>query len=138
MDKTIKDAIERYQCPGCVGGSDTSCYEKGDSLGCKNHCAGTMGFPVMGRFFLGLPTGFCRLGTCDSTKINIFRSLKESDWSYDKFNVFVWKYLDEYGNTITKGLSPRINFPWIHIFLENCIKDIDCIEITTKDLNKMD
>ena len=137
MDKIVKEAVERYQCPGCVGESDTSCYEKGDNLACKKHCAGTFS-PFIGTFFLGMPKGFDRLGLCAEIKIHIFRSLKESDWNYDKFNVFVWKYLDEYGNTITRGLSPRINSPWIHIFLENCIKDIDCMELTDKDLNEMD
>ena len=124
IDQITKKAVERYQCPGCVDGSDISCYEKGNALECKKHCAGTMGFPIMGRFFLGMPKGFNRLGACENTKIFIFRSLKESDWTYDKFNIFVWKYLDEHGNTIVRGISPRINSPWIHIFLEDCILKI--------------
>ncbi len=141
MNEKVKKAIEEYQCSGCVNGPALECYEYEDgSVECKKHCAGTsMGGngAFLGRLFLGLPKGFNRLGACENTKISIFERLKDG-WEYDKFNIFVWKHLDKFGNVLVRGLSPRINYPFIHIFLENCIKDIDCIEITEEDMAEMD
>lgn len=129
--------IEEYQCPGCARGSDKSCYvSENDMLECTKHAAGTT-TPGIGSFFLGMPTGFNRLGSKDKLKINIFAKLTDG-WGYSKFNVPVWKYLDEHGNTLVRGLCPRINNPFLHIFLENCIDKIDCLEITKDDMNVMD
>ena len=37
MDIKIKNAIETYQCPGCVEGHDISCYEKDNNrISCKD------------------------------------------------------------------------------------------------------
>lgn len=134
VEMTAKKAVKEYQCVGCVGG-DPGCYKAGDNLACVNHCAGTMANGI-GRFFLGLPKGFCRLGD-GKPKIYIFKTLKKG-WGYNKFNVPVWKHLDEHGNTIVRGMCPRINDTWIHIFLGDYIKDIDCLEITQKDMDEMD
>lgn len=138
MDKKTKEIIERYQCPGCVCGSDISCYKKdNDGVGCDRHCAGTTIMPQIGRIFLGLPNGFCRLGKCENIKISIFDEF-EKGWEYDKFNVPAWKHLDEYGNTLVRGICPRLNNPWIHIFIGNHLDKIDCLEITQKDIDGMD
>ncbi len=137
IDEIIKKAVEEYQCPGCVVGSDISCYEKGYNEACKRHVVGTSGYPAIGRFFLGMPRGFNRLGPCNEQTIKIFRKL-EDGWTYDKFNVPVWKYKDQNGNVIVRGISPRINFPFIHVFLEDCLGEIKCLEITEKDISEMD
>ncbi|GAB4343138.1 MAG: hypothetical protein Kow0089_18730 [Desulfobulbaceae bacterium] len=136
VEQLVINAVETYQCPGCVHGSDISCYEKGDSLACNKHVAGTT-ISFIGRIFLGLPKGFNRLGVCDDTKINIFKTV-EDGWGFDFLNTPVWKYLDEHGNTLVRGLCPRINTPFIHVFLGNHINDIDCYEITADDLDGMD
>lgn len=136
INSKIKAAVEEYQCPGCVCGSGTSCYEQSDNEACKKHVAGTM-ITGIGLIFLGMPTGFNRLGACDKTKINIFSELKDG-WGYDLYNVPVWKYKDRLGNTIVRGICPRTNFPWIHIFLTDCMEEIGCQEITEKELSKMD
>jgi len=91
----------------------------------------------MGLFFLGLPAGFNRLGIAEDTRIHIYEKF-EDGWGYDKYNVPVWKYLDENNNTIVRGICPRNNYPWIHIFLENCVEKIECIEITNDEMNEMD
>jgi len=132
-----EDAVQEYQCSGCVNGSYPDCYKTGGNLACDSHCAGTMASGGIGRFFLGLPKGFCRLGFCDKTKISIFEHIKDG-WGYDKFNVPVWKYLDKHGNTIVRGMCPRINAPWIHIYLGDFLKDINCLEITQEDIESMD
>ena len=70
--------IEEYQCPGCVCESDTNCYKsESESLECTKHVAGTMAFPMIGSFFLGMPKGFNRLGSEEKLKINIFASFSD-------------------------------------------------------------
>jgi len=138
MDEIIKVAVEEYQCPGCVCGSDTTCYVKvddADEESCEKHVCGTI-LSGIGHIFLGMPRGFNRRGLCEDTKIHIFRRLKNG-WNYDHLNVPVWKYKDHYGNTLVRGLCPRINYPWIHIFLDDCLSEINCIEITDNDLDDM-
>jgi hypothetical protein len=137
MEEYVKKAIETYQCPGCVCGSDISCYIKGYYLECASHVAGTT-ISGIGRILLGMPTGFCRLGVCGKIELLMHRTKESSEYTYDMFNIPVWKYLDKHGNTLVRGLSPRINKPWIHIYLENCMNQIDCIEITQKDVDEMD
>ncbi len=129
--------VEHYQCPGCVCGSDFKCFELGNGIECGKHVPGTLEYPIVGKFFLGLPKGFNRLGHVNEMRIQIFNKFSNG-WGYDKFNVPIWKYLDGQGNTIIRGLCPRINAPFLHIFLGDCRAKIDCLEITNEDLDSMD
>lgn len=139
MNEEIKKMVETYQCPGCVCGSDASCYKKGDGLECKAHVTGTQMMPCIGRIFLGLPKGFCQLGACENTKISIFFSFEDKPgWDYDKLNIPVWKHLDKNGNTLVRGLCPRINYPFLHIFMGDCREKINCLGITQLDIDEMD
>lgn len=138
MKEDVKKAVEEYQCSGCVCGSDTECYEGQETtLSCGKHVAGTNIFPSVGRIFLGMPKGFDRFGSCDNLKIHIFENLSDG-WDYDLFNVPVWKHLNNNGHTIVRGICPRINDPWIHIYISDCIADIDCREVTLTDIEEMD
>ncbi len=131
----IEKMVQEYQCPGCVSGPYPKCYKKdSDSSACEKHCSGTT-FSHIGRIFLGMPKGFNRLGSCKTIRILIFDSPGKL---YDKFNIPVWKHLDKHGNTLVRGLSPRINWPWIHVFSGNFLNQIDCWIITQKDLDSMD
>jgi hypothetical protein len=132
-----KNIIEQYQCCGCIHGCDTSCYEKdaADDVSCKRHSAGTI-VTGIGLIFLGMPTGFNRLGYQNDLKICIYENINNGFGG--KLNVFVWKYLDSCGNTLVRGFSPRINSPFLHIYIGDHISNIDCIEITDDDLNEMD
>lgn len=135
---TNEEMVKEYQCSGCVNGPHPECFSKGDGEGCSKHCAGTNIYPSVGRIFLGLPTGFNRLGPCDEhMKITMFKSV-DAGWAYDKFNIPVWKHLDTFGNTLVRGLSPRISCPWIHIFTGDVRGDVDCLELTSADLEDMD
>lgn len=136
LDEKIKAAVEFYQCPGCVHGSNTECYEMEFSAACAKHTAGTV-VPFIGTIFLGMPIGFNRLGPSTTMKINIFREFKDG-WKYDLLNVPIWKYLDDHGNTIVRGMSPRVNVSWIHIFLTDCLQAINCLEVTRQELAEMD
>jgi len=136
MTDKIKKFVTEYQCSGCGNGDFPDCYTSDDrskSISCTSHVPGTM-IAGIGKIFISLPVGFCQLGIYDDMKIHIFEEYKE----YDKFNVPVWKYLDSNGNTIVRGLSPRINQPFLHIFKGDHISDIMCIEITDADIEFMD
>lgn len=139
METKFKLAIEEYQCAGCVVGSDVSCFEinSNGGIGCGKQHAGTMATGV-GKFFLGMPMGFNRLGEYTKLKPNIYDTFESSEWKYDMWNIPVWKYLSKYGHTFVRGIMPRRNEPFIHIFLENCIDKISCLEISQDDVNSMD
>lgn len=135
LNPITKAAVEEYQCPGCVCGSDISCYEKSSiGMGCGKHVTGTIMFPI-GTIALGMPKGFDRMGE-SMRSIEIFKDAGE--FAYNNLNIPVWKYLDDNGNTLVRGLSPRINKPFLHVILGNRIKDIDCFELTSDFLETID
>ncbi len=59
-----KSMVEKFQCPGCVSGSNTKCgsfkLEEPYGFHCSGHVPGTTFMPG-GRIFLGLPKGFDKL-----------------------------------------------------------------------------
>jgi len=141
MEKTVRtpeEAVKEYQCSGCVGGPFPDCYKTELQYGvtCRGHVPGT-GVSYIGRIFLGMPTGFNRLGRAEHTELQIFESIEE-EIRFDKFNVPVWKHLDKYGNTLVRGYRPRINDPFVVVILGNHLDEIDCLEITEADMEKMD
>lgn len=142
MEDNIKNAVEEYQCPGCTRGHDISCFEKNQyGFGCGAHSAGTF-ITGIGRIYLGMPKGFNRLGSSDDCSVEIYNTLKEakdeSSNIFGKFTVSVWKYLNENGHTFVRVFCPRINHTSIMILLENCMDQIEAIEITEEDYNNMD
>jgi len=139
MENKFKLAIEEYQCPGCVCGGDIECFQPNtiDGIGCGKHVIGTTIMGV-GKIILGLPKGFNRIGLQSDLKPYIFESYEKSDWKYNKFNVPIWKHYNKNGHTIVRGIMPRKNETFIHIFLEDCRNEIDCIEISEQDISEMD
>jgi len=135
MKKEFEAAIKDYQCPGCILGPYPDCFEKSDGgIGC------TMAMPHIGKFFLGLPRGFCRLGQQRGMKIYIFESLEQQQkqWEYDCFNVPVWKYKNEKGHILIRGFMPRMNTGFLHIIIKGDISKVACLEIKDKDIKEMD
>ena len=142
MNENIKNGVEEYQCPGCTSGRNISCYKKSEnSIACGEHRAGTA-ITFIGKIFLGMPIGFNRLGVelggGENMPIEIFESFEKRDWDYNKWNIPVWKHLNENGHTFVRGLSPRTNRPFLHIFLKDCMNRIDCFEVTQELINEMD
>lgn len=145
----IQEAVKIYRCPGCMYGPEpTNCDNYNFTVGngdCINHCPATY-FSGRGKMLLGLPKGFNRLGPLTSVDKKVWQALtifkdaerfrKGYGW-YDKFNVPNWKYLDEHKNTIVRGLQPRLNTPFIHIFLGDYTAEIECITITNEDVEGM-
>jgi len=148
----IVDLVEKYQCPGCHYGNGKAriCprfkVEKiEEAQRCQNHYPSTfLGIDkkIVGRIFEGLPNGFNRVGGNIGdpmyTNIYLFEKFGESGWGYDMFNVPVWKHLTKEGHTIVRVMIPRINRTDIHIYADNCIEKIDCLEITQEMVNEMD
>jgi len=142
MEAKIKKAVKEYQCSGCINGHDpikSGCFKPCDTgSGCGAHFAGTMIMGGIGNVFLGMPKGFNRLGRDKDMHPYIFDDFEKQWGGYNKFNIPVWKHLDKNGNTIVRGLQPRLNTPFIHVLLGDHRDKIDCIEITKDDINKMD
>jgi hypothetical protein len=139
MKKEIKNVIETYQCSGCIEGHNISCFKHDydGGVGCGNHMAGTI-LPVVGTILLGLPKGFNRLGTSTSLRPKIYETFESSEWKYDVFNVPMWKHLSKEGHTFVRGFMPRLNTPFLHIFLEDCTNKINCLEISQEQIDAMD
>lgn len=127
---TIVDMVERFQCPGCVVGSDTKCgsFKLTSPLSdnehhCKSHCPGT-NLLGLGQVALGLPKGFNRYGLyagktdllTDAVNGNFcVRLFPEGfDQRYDKFNVPVWRY-EEDGFLFVRMYSPRTNAAFVDV-----------------------
>lgn len=144
MDKKLKTAVKEYQCRGCAGGPALTCYKKyefGD--GCSEHVAGTTILPLPGKVWPGMPKGFNRLGPLgfsdNSTKIIIYENFETANRFYDKWNVPVWKYFDsKTGNTFIRGMHPRNNMPFVHVYLENVLDKIECFEVSQEMVEFMD
>jgi hypothetical protein len=148
---TRLEAIKEYQCPGCACGVGPECATKCDTgIGCGAHCPGTL-MSNVGKIFLGMPKGFNRCGYETEMPLHIFESFESfcDDWKrvtslgvesggYDFWNIPVWKYLDEHSNTLVRGLSPRVNSPFLHVILGDCRDKINCLEVTEKMQNSMD
>jgi hypothetical protein len=139
MEEKFKLAIEEYQCSGCISGCNISCFKPNvhGGIGCGEHYSGTI-ISFIGKIFLGMPKGFNRLGNHEKLKPNIYDTYESSEWKYDIFNIPVWKYLSKDGHTFVRGIMPRRNETFIHIFLENCIDKINCLEISQSDVDGMD
>lgn len=135
-----QEGVRKYQCPGCMRGEDIDCGEYEPSeFGCGRHAPGTVmsvGATLIGTILPAMPIGFCRLGSAlDKRRLEV---LDGPITYYNKFNVPVWKHLDENGNTIVRGLTPRVNRPFLHVWKGDRRTEIDCLEITTSDIAEMD
>lgn len=87
-----------------------------------------------------MPVGFNRLGQHPEMSLIIEKTFVKE---YDMWNIPVWKHLNENGHTLVRGLRPRKNEPFLHIYLEDCMNKIKCPEIdihevTQEEIDYMD
>lgn len=95
---------------------------------------------MRGSIFLGLPNGFNRLGVYPQMKLHIYESWDHLSKACEdpKFNVIIWKHLDQRGNTVLRGLRPRLNEPYLYLVLGDCRDKLPGIEISLTDAAQMD
>jgi hypothetical protein len=140
MKSISKQYAEKYQCPGCSNGVDTKCGFHSLALyrhDCQMHHPGTMEVGT-GKLFLGLPSGFNRLGVYNEMKIEIYPENEDLADLFDKYNLPVWKtkYQDD---TLVRGLRPRKNEPFLVVIQgQSKFDTINCVEITEDEWAVMD
>jgi hypothetical protein len=109
--------IEKFQCPGCVCGLNTTKCDKfniedlgRNSFQCSGHVVGTRILGVRSNLLvLGLPKGFNRVGNQNQEKGSIVRlHLNPEKTLFDKFNVAVWA-MEEKGYLFVRTFVPRLN-----------------------------
>lgn len=114
------EMVEKFQCPGCVCGSDTKCGKfKQDSHGaCANHVLGTFMLGV-GHIALGLPKGFNKSGmelggmrSSSHLPIRLWESGKRLVW--DKLNVPVWA-MEQDGYLFVRTFIPRRSMHFVDV-----------------------
>lgn len=119
---TIDELVERFQCPGCVCGSDIKCghyqYDT-QELRCISHVLGTSlvgGGIGSTHFALGLPRGFNRAGFdfrgrgMIKLHIRLFLASQKPEWN--KLNVPVWA-LERDGFLFVRTFAPRVDCSWV-------------------------
>jgi hypothetical protein len=124
------ELIEKFQCPGCVCGSDTQCgkYKPMDredgSASCETHVLGTM-IGLGNNIALGLPRGFCKPGPRlenrdDKWHMSARNQMEIRLWSagtnpgWDDLNVPVWA-LEQEGFLFVRTFAPRVNLSWVDV-----------------------
>ena len=144
---TLKEMAEKFQCPGCVCGSNTECgtfRQCQDSIGgCISHVIGThigLGNPVA----IGMPKGFNHPAQYyDMEKqvydrrnvINIRLWVSGTQPKFNKLNVAVWA-MEADGLLFVRTFSPRIDTTYVDVIEGGKLSDvagaIDVSKFTTE------
>ena len=124
MNESQKRMIEKYQCPGCVAGSDTECGALDVNYGqgyhsCAGHCCGTyiMG---SGSMALGLPKGFNKCQIQWGEKYPRHNTIPIRLWTtgnapkWDHLNVPVWA-LEKDGSLFVRTCIPRLGIVCVDV-----------------------
>jgi len=130
----LQSMVEKFQCPGCLRGSDTSCGKYSldpDGFSCENHAIGTSMLSLNGliKFALGLPKGFNRPGLeKNSDNVRHYKNqmeirfhdattdegkMKLRRW-WNHLNVAVWA-MEQDGYLFVRTFSPRINTTYVDV-----------------------
>lgn len=126
---TVKQMIEKFQCPGCVAGSDTRCgsYKSDEKPGdmCTSHVIGTV-MSGAGNIALGLPRGFNRSGYCVEKKFTHNKMLirfwpKGTLPEWNVFNIPVWVKTQD-GYMFVRTYSPRVGWTYVDVIEDGTIE----------------
>ena len=116
------EMVEKFQCIGCVCGSDTQCgkfelYSEYGNL-CGSHVLGTSS-SIGWSFALGLPKGFNkpgytvdRKGSRNQMMIRLWTEGTMPEW--DHLNVPVWA-MEQDGFLFVRTYCPRINDAYVDV-----------------------
>jgi len=87
MNDQIKEAVQDYQCPGCMKSSFDICFTENSVIGqgCSSHSPGTF-MALAGAIFLGLPKGFNRIGPCEGMIPIIFSKYTKAE-EFNMWNI---------------------------------------------------
>lgn len=128
----LREMVEKFQCPGCVAGSDTQCgsYEIADTgtggFNCSSHVVGTS-IVGIGQILLGMPKGFNRVGlrldALNPHKFYIRLHPQDAQIMWNKFNIPMWA-MEHEGHLFVRTYSPRINLAYIDVFQGWTLADI--------------
>lgn len=122
---TGDEMIQKFQCPGCVGGPFRKCYKaasEAPAFRCKAHVCGTMMLGV-GSMALGLPKGFCKCNAADDTTsrtrqttnfLHIRCWMEGTAPKWDYLNVPVWA-MENDGFLFVRSFSPRIGWHCVDV-----------------------
>ena len=131
MNTRQKEMIEKFQCPGCVCGMDTSCVKFYEDKAwnyfcCEKHVPGTrinLAFSIM----LGMPKGFNKVSEAhmaynvsdrrrnEADRIMHVRlSLKETPQVWDNLNVPVWA-MEKDGYLFVRTFIPRVGLHFVDV-----------------------
>ena len=125
MSSIQKEMIEKFQCPGCISGSNTTCgsckCEEIDNIffNCAAHYPGTREIGI-GQLYLGLPKGFNKVGPIYFSEIDIRKnnirlfSNASNILSYDNLNIPVWA-MEEDGYLFVRVFLPRRGETYVDI-----------------------
>ena len=117
----MKNLVEKFQCPGCVCGSNTKCgsynYDSGEYR-CVSHVLGTS-FGIGNLIALGMPKGFNKPGFTEDKKyaknqmdIRLWEKGTFPNWNHS--NIPVWA-MEKEGFLFVRTFAPRINFAWVDV-----------------------
>lgn len=141
MANKLDKLVQKYQCPGCVYGSNPKCGSyKPDQYGCSSHVPGTWFSGVANLIVLGLPKGFNRVITRENdgktTRVRVHTL--EAKPLYDHLNVPVWA-MELDGALFVRGYSPRIDCTFIDVIEGGTLADIPAGTIdVSKFINDID
>lgn len=127
------EMIEKYQCPGCVLGSDTKCgsyflQQYGDQFNCLYHEAGTMiGFHM--KTLLGMPKGFNKFNADAKPDLWFFENKSWGDDASSISDFPVWKAKHD-GRTFLRVVQPIVGCVQTHV-IDNIegYDDIKCKDV---------
>lgn len=113
--KATEKMVEKFQCPGCMLGSDIKCgkYKLEAEYGakCMSQAPGTFILGVSSHIFLGLPIGFNKsqmihaaMSPDRMTPIRLWLEGTHPEWN--KLNVAVWA-MEEDGYLFVRTAIPR-------------------------------
>lgn len=122
LNPSLLRMVEKFQCPGCVSGMDTSCgsfmWNPREQRCVSQACGTSMGAPGV-CVALGMPKGFDRPAITDDgsrlrSTINVvfWCAGERPDWN--NLNVPVWRY-EEDGYLFVRTFSPRIDWSKVDV-----------------------
>ena len=149
-DNKLKVLVEKFQCPGCVTGSDTTCGEFAPvpcatGGACRSHVPGTIVMGV-GTIYSGMPKGFNRVGVretykpADMTRDYIplmFYTKDEKPRWHETFYKPIWALVKD-GFLFVRTFEPRIGRACIAVIKGGTLQDAPGAQNVATFFDEMD